>query len=204
MAKVDSIIAENPDLTLDDLVTTRKINNDQKAQAQKKPALLQQLQQAEEQLSLYKNIGDWYDRKLQDRLHSQPQVQTQTEKPSFDAESAEQREKLESRISYLESRLKQKDEETAATLFSFKPRLLTLSRFLRAAAARRQNDADEDDVKTQAFEGVLLALYGGDSNAVFTAEKLINGSSDHVSAPDGTVLDLTCKSSPSYFILTAS
>ena len=49
MQKVDSIIAENPGVSLDDLVASRKINNDQKAQALKKPVLQVQLAQLEEQ-----------------------------------------------------------------------------------------------------------------------------------------------------------
>lgn len=183
MAKVDSIIAEHPDLSLDDLVATRKINADQRAQALKKPALLQQLNQAEEQLTLYKTVHQWHEDRLQ-------------------AEKARLELAMEQRVDEYEGRLrdlKGRNEQGSNSESSLKLRLLTLSRFLRAAAARRQSDADEKDVSTQAFEGVLLAFYGGDSNAAFAMEKLIEGSDDRVSAPDGTVLDLTCKWTMSHF-----
>jgi hypothetical protein len=67
---------------------------------------------------------------------------------------------------------------------------LTLSRFLRAAAARRQLEDDDSDL-TKAFEGALLQVYGGDAAAVMAAEKLIDGADDGVPSTEGVVLDVT-------------
>jgi hypothetical protein len=68
-----------------------------------------------------------------------------------------------------------------------------LSRFLRAAAARRQLEDDDTDV-TKAFEGALLLVYGGDASAVTAAEKLIQGSEDTVPSTEGVPLSVTCMS----------
>lgn len=73
-----------------------------------------------------------------------------------------------------------------------KEKLLTLSRFLRAAAARRQLEDDDSDL-TKAFEGALLQVYGGDAAAVMAAEKLIDGASDGVPSTEGVVLGITCR-----------
>ena len=56
--KVDSIIAANPGVSLDDLLASKKINADQKAQAERKPGLQAQLAQYEEQYTNYKKYGD--------------------------------------------------------------------------------------------------------------------------------------------------
>jgi hypothetical protein len=71
-----------------------------------------------------------------------------------------------------------------------KDKLLTLSRFLRAAAARRQLEDDDSDL-TKAFEGALLQVYGGDAAAVMAAEKLINGADDGVPSTEGVILSVT-------------
>jgi hypothetical protein len=73
-----------------------------------------------------------------------------------------------------------------------KEKILTLSRFLRAAAARRQLEDDDSDL-TKAFEGALLQVYGGDATAVLAAEKLIDGTEDGVPSTEGVVLSVTCK-----------
>ena len=72
-----------------------------------------------------------------------------------------------------------------------KDNLLILSKFLRAAASKRQ-DGDETAPENRAFEGALLLVYGGDANAVQAMEKLIDGSEENVPATDGTVLEVTC------------
>lgn len=73
----------------------------------------------------------------------------------------------------------------------FREKFLTLSRFLRAAAARRQLEEDDSDL-TKAFEGALLLVYGGDAQAVAAAEKLIDGTDDNVSSTEGVALSVTC------------
>ena len=73
----------------------------------------------------------------------------------------------------------------------FCEKMLTLLRFLRAAAARRQLE-DDDSELTKAFEGALLQVYGGDALAVSAAEKLIEGAEDGVPSTEGVLLSTTC------------
>lgn len=77
-----------------------------------------------------------------------------------------------------------------------KDELLILSKFLRAAAARRQG-GDEMSAKNRAFEGALLLIYGGEASAVVAMESLIAGSSDKVSTVDQTPSEFTCEFSQS-------
>lgn len=72
-------------------------------------------------------------------------------------------------------------------------KLLILSKFLRAAAAKRQG-GDETSTENRAFEGVLLLIYGGEAEAVEAMERLLSGADDKVQAVDGGILsDFTCK-----------
>jgi len=171
MQKVDAIIAENPDVSLDDLVASRKINADQKAQALKKPGLQAQLAQFEQQLAQYKKFDQEYQQKIAQ------------EKESLQRLHADELEKLRDTL---------KAEADAASRKAFKEKFLTLSRFLRAAAARRQLEDDDSDL-TKGFEGALLLVYGGDAGAVSAAEKLIDGSDENVPSTEGVTLSVTCK-----------
>lgn len=87
-----------------------------------------------------------------------------------------------------------KAEATLEQKKAFREKFLTLSRFLRAAAARRQLEEDDSDI-TKAFEGALLLVYGGDAGAVGAAEKLIDGTDDNVPSTEGVPLSVTCASS---------
>ena len=171
--KVDSIIAENPGKTLDELLDSRKINGDQKAQAEKKPALKATLNQLEEQLEHYKKFDEDYQKKFA------------AEKASLDAAHAEELEKVKESASV---------ETMTEVQSTTKEKLLVLSRFLRAAAAKRQ-DGDETAEENRAFEGALLLIYGGDSSAVEAMEKLIDGSEDLVPTVEGQPSSFTCRSS---------
>ena len=73
-----------------------------------------------------------------------------------------------------------------------KDNLLVLSRFLRAAAAKRQ-DGDETSPENRAFEGALLLVYGGEVAAVAAMEHLIAGSEEKVPAVDSALSDYTCE-----------
>jgi len=86
-----------------------------------------------------------------------------------------------------------KDEAALEQKQAFRDRLLTLSRFLRAAAARRQSEDEESDL-AKAFEGALLLVYGGDPIAVAAAEKLIDGTDEQVPSTEGVILNVTCES----------
>ncbi len=73
-----------------------------------------------------------------------------------------------------------------------KDNLLVLSKFLRAAAAKRQG-GDENSPENRAFEGALLLVYGGELGAVTAMEKLILGSDEMVPTVDGVPSDFSCK-----------
>lgn len=71
-------------------------------------------------------------------------------------------------------------------------KLLTFGRFLKAAAARRQDESVEPDEEGRAFEGVLSNVYTGDLSAVDAIEKLIDGSEEKVRDFTGE-LNVTCE-----------
>lgn len=71
--------------------------------------------------------------------------------------------------------------------------LLTLSQFLRLAAARRSEEADAGLDENMALEGVLLNVYSGDENAVSTMLKLIEGSEEKTQSVSGEELQTSCK-----------
>ena len=83
-----------------------------------------------------------------------------------------------------------------------KDNLLVLSKFLRAAAAKRQG-GDETSPENRAFEGALLLVYGGEVGAVVAMESLIAGSEEKVPTVDQTPSDFTCKSLHPRLILTS-
>ena len=148
------------------------INADQKAQLEKKPGLVAQLEVYESQYEQYKKLDDEYQLKLG------------SEKASLLAAHSEELEKLKSVV-------RAEVEEEYKTLFTSK--LLTLSRFLRTAAAKR-SDEDNEAEDNQAFEGALLLVYGGDLSAVRAIEKLIDGSDEKVPGVDSQDTGFTCRS----------
>ena len=74
-----------------------------------------------------------------------------------------------------------------------KENLLVLSKFLRAAAAKRQG-GDETSPENRAFEGALLLVYGGEVGAVVAMESLIAGSDEKVPTVDQIPSEFTCMS----------
>ena len=153
------------------MLASRKINQDQKAQAQKKPALQASLAQLEEQIEQYKKFDEDYQKRMA------------AEKIAL--ESAHQDEMEAVRSTTIAAAKAEAQQEA-------KDNLLILSKFLRAAASKRQ-DGDETAAENRAFEGALLLVYGGDANAVQAMERLIDGSEENVPATDGTVLEVTCE-----------
>ena len=170
--KVDSIIADNPDSSLDELLAARKINQDQKAQAQKKPSLQASLVQLEEQISQYKQFDEDYQKRLSAEKSALESAHKDELRKVKDAAVAE---------AETQSRKEAKDN------------LLVLSKFLRAAAAKRQG-GDETSPENRAFEGALLLVYGGEVGAVVAMESLISGSEEKVPTVDQTPSEFTCKS----------
>jgi septum formation inhibitor MinC len=175
-AKVDSIIADNPGKSLDELVAERKINADQKAQALKKPSLQASLIQLQEQIAQYKK----FDQEYQARLNS--------EKVAL--QSAHEKEVETVRE---ETRKAAVDEAKREAEQLENDHILLLSKFLRLAAARRQEgQADTDEGR--ALEGLLLSVYGGDANACTAVHKLVNGVGEKVFSTEHTLVDFTCMS----------
>ncbi|KAF2033528.1 hypothetical protein EK21DRAFT_58425 [Setomelanomma holmii] len=171
MQKTDTIIEANPGVSLDDLVASRKINADQKASAEKKPGLQAQRAQLEEQYSHFQRYGQEQEEKFareKEILHKSHSSELEALRDTSKAEAVLEQKKL------------------------LKEKILTLSRFLRAAAARRQLEDDNSEL-TKAFEGALLQVYGGDATAVLAAEKLIEGAEDGVPSTEGVVLSVSCK-----------
>jgi hypothetical protein len=175
MAKVDAVIKENPDASLDELVADRKINADQKAQALKKPQLQSQLGQLEEQLSTFR------------RLEVEHQAQLAREKEQLVAAHA-----AELEAARREARDKGLAEAKAEALSRERDRLLLFTRFLAAAAIRRSREGQETP-ENRAFEGALVLVYGGNAVSVIAAQKIIDGSNDKLVGVDDVVTDITCK-----------
>ncbi|KAB8228726.1 hypothetical protein BDV23DRAFT_166838 [Aspergillus alliaceus] len=168
-AKVDAIIAENPGKSLDDLVAEKKINADQKAQALKKPALQGSIAQIEEQITHYKEFAAQYEQ----RLATQKTELERAHKEEVDA-------------------IKEKavSEANESSQTDLRQRLLSLSKFLCAAATMRRS-GDETSSLTRAFEGVLYQVYGGSHEAVNSMLKLIDGVDEKVVSVEGETLDIT-------------
>lgn len=175
MQKTDAIIAENPNTSLDDLVASRKLNNDQRASALKKPQLQAQLTQLEEQISQYRKVDSDY--------------QSQLARQREDLTTQHQRE-----IEKVKAEVKQEAEANSTK--EIRKHLLLFSQFLRAAAAKRTVDEDAEQDENKVFEGILLLAYGGDQKAVDVAIKLVNGSEEHAPSIDGSTLPVSCESFP--------
>ncbi|KAF1918012.1 hypothetical protein BDU57DRAFT_514539 [Ampelomyces quisqualis] len=169
MQKTDAIIEANPGVSLDDLVASRKLNADQKASAEKKPGLQAQRAQLEEQFGHFQKFGQEQENKFireRELLKKSHSTELETMRDTLKAEAVLEQKKV------------------------LKEKILTLSRFLRAAAARRQLEDDDSDL-TKAFEGALLQVYGGDATAVLAAEKLIEGADEGVPSTEGVMLGVT-------------
>ncbi|KAH8820430.1 hypothetical protein F5884DRAFT_764064 [Xylogone sp. PMI_703] len=174
-SKVDSIIAENPGKSLDDLVAERKINADQKAQALKIPSLKANLTQLEEQIAQYKKFDQEYKAKAQ-------------------AEKAEIEKSLNERAAKeLEEAVAAAKAEAVATAAQNQRKdLLLVSQFLRLAAIRRgDEEADANLDENKALEGLLARVYTGDDSAVTTMLKLIQGSDEQTASVTGEMLTTT-------------
>ncbi|KAL1306475.1 hypothetical protein AAFC00_005171 [Neodothiora populina] len=169
MSRLDAILAENEGVSLDDLVASRKINNDQREQALRKPGLQATLAQLEDQITQYKKV----DADYQSRMNTQHASLAASHKSEIEA---------------LKAQLQKEAEEKSKT--ELRKKLLTFSQFLRAAAAKRVIEEEADTEESKGFEGVLLLVYGGDEKAVDAAEKLIEGADDAVPSVEGQLLSV--------------
>ncbi|KAG9229000.1 hypothetical protein BJ875DRAFT_446360 [Amylocarpus encephaloides] len=173
-SKVDGIVAEHPDKSLDQLVAERKINADQKAQILKKPGLQQQLQQFEEQIAQFKK----FDSEYKAATHAE---KTEFEKSHTDRSSKE----LEQAVAAA------KGDATTSAREEQESNLLLLSQFLRLAAIRRGEDEDSELEENKALEGVLGRVYTGDSIAVATMLSLIDGTDEKIYSVNGDLLTVS-------------
>jgi hypothetical protein len=175
MAKVDAVIKENPDASLDELVAARKINADQKAQALKKPQLQSQLAQLEEQLATFR------------KLESEHQAQLAREKHQLAAAHAVELERATQ-----EARGAGAAGARAEAVARERDRLLVFTRFL-AAAAMRRNREDQQSQENRAFEGALLLVYGGNAASVFAAQSIIDGAEEKLVGIDDVETEISCE-----------
>ncbi|KAJ5476998.1 hypothetical protein N7539_007142 [Penicillium diatomitis] len=168
-AKTDAIIAENSGKSLDDLVNEKKINADQKAQVLKKPTLQASITQLEEQIGHYKQFAAQYEA----RIESQKATLEKTHQEELEAVRA--------------NAIADATESSSRVL---REQLLTLTKFL-CAAANMRHSGETESLESQAFEGVLFQVYGGNKKAVDSMVKLVNGASEKVIGVEGEALELT-------------
>ena len=166
-SKTDALLAEHKGKTVDELVAARIINNDQKAQILKKPALQEQLAQLEQQLDQYIKVDKQYRTKAAEDKAAWEQT---AEKAKADAVA----------------------EAKADFAKTQRTNMLLVSQFLRLAAFRREEESDPESDESQAIEGALLLLYAGDESAVDAILKLVEGSEDRILSVPGEQLQTTC------------
>ena len=169
-SKIDQIIAANPGKSLNELLAEKKINADQKYRVENKPNVEASIKNVEERLTHYK--------KFEDELHQR----YATEKKSTETTHSLALETAKEEA-YQKGRAEAKEE--------FRANLLTLSRFLRAAAEVRQTE--EKPVDSEAFEGALLLVYGGDETAVNSIERLFERSEEQIPSTSQIPSGYTCE-----------
>ncbi|CAP98428.1 hypothetical protein E8E15_000853 [Penicillium rubens] len=169
LGKVDAIIAENPDKSLDDLIEEKKINNDQKAQVLKKPSLQATVAQTEEQIGHYKQFAAQYE----DRLAAQKAALVKAHEEELEA-----------------VRNNAIADATEASKKTLRQQFYTVTKFLCAAAILRR-DGDAVSTESRAFEGVLFEVYAGNQSAVNSLLKIAEGADEKVNTVEGTTLDFT-------------
>nr|POF17784.1 hypothetical protein CFP56_13196 [Quercus suber] len=169
MVKTDAVVAENPGISLDDLVAQRKINADQRASALKKPGLVAHLVQLEAQITQFRE----FESDFKQQLHRQ--------KEQLIAQHENELEKVKESLTH--------DVSTTDDT-ELRQKLLMFSQFLRAAAAKRGIEDEITTDENQAFEGALLLVYGGDARAVDTAINIIEGSDEQVPNIEGLPLSI--------------
>ena len=138
----------------------------------KKPALQASLAQLEEQVAQYKK----FDQDYQSRL--------QSEKATLQASHEAELESV---------RVHAKEEAKAEAQREARDHVLLLSKFLRLAAARRQEgEVEPASAESKALEGLLLMVYGGDEGAVIASDKLARGVDEPILSTNGDPVDFTC------------
>ena len=166
-------------MSLDELVAAKKINNDQRAQLLKKPAIQEQIKAFEEQIKQYRQFGkDYEDRFAREKSGLQESHEAEINKIKLEA---------------AEQALAKWSEQQETDL-------LVLTQFLNAASSKR-NDDSIDDVEKAAFEGVLVKIYQGSTEAIVHMKNLVSGSDAKVTSIEGDELEFTCKLQPSPIVI---
>jgi hypothetical protein len=178
-AKAEKIVADNPSESLDQLVSSKKLNNDQKAQVLNRPSLQTRLTQLEEQLSQYRSFAQ----ELEERFNREKATLIQ----EHEAEVARLKEEAETKA---QEQAETKAQDHGAKSKDFEGSLKVVSDFLHAAASKR-SQLDESMDERRAFEGALLLVYQGNEASLSTLHNLIDGSDDKVLDTDGTPVDFT-------------
>lgn len=142
----------------------------------KKPALQTQLAQLEEQLAQLKK----FDADFQTRIAAEKEALEKNLVEKLEKEKADAVQEVT-------------DKAEADVKRTLHDSFLIVSQFLRLAAARRAEEADPMLDENQALEGVLLAVYGGDENAVSAMLKLVEGTDDKTLSTSGEQLETTCE-----------
>ena len=137
----------------------------------KKPALQASVAQLEEQVGHYKSFAA----SLADRFTGEKDRREKAHKEELEA--------LRKNVA---------EETTQANKKEFEEKLLSLTKFLAAAAAMRHAGESASN-ESRAFEGVLYQVYGGSSDAVASILKLVDGADEQIASVEGETLDVTCK-----------
>lgn len=175
-SKTETLIAQNKDKTIPQLIAAKIINADQKRQVDNKPALEAELARNEEHLAQVLKLEEEWRATL---TQAQQDVkQTLTEKHE---------EELAEAIAEVKAQAEAEAKQTLEDGF------LVLSRFLRLAANRRQEAEFSTEDRDLTTEGILLSVYAGDQSAVDVMVKLYQGTDDTTRSIDGTPLETTCK-----------
>lgn len=170
-AKAQSVVDDNPGVSLDDLVSQKKLNADQKAQMQKKPQLQSQVTQLEEQLTQFRSFAQ----ELEERFSREKATLVE----AHDAEVAQLKEEADA-----------KAHEHGIRSTTLQGGLKIILEFLHAAASKRSLLEDATDER-RAFEGALLLVYQGNEASLSTLQNLIDGTDDKVLDTEGSPVDFT-------------
>ena len=138
----------------------------------KKPQLQQQLVGFEEQLTQYR------------KMDADHQVQLAKQKEELTSQHQKEVEALKEDLH---------GQGKATEVLDLRSKLLTFTKFLRLAAAKRMIEEEKTTEEALAFEGALLVVYGGDDNAVETAVNIIEGGDDFVPNTEGVPTTVKCE-----------
>lgn len=169
VAKTEAIVNEHKGTSLDELVSQKKINADQKAQILKKSSLEDQLAQLENQhkviLDVIQDSETRFVKEKQDLVQSH---QAEAEKVKEEA-TRDSNERTKSKV---------------------REALHITCQFLHAAAFQRQRE-DVEEIERSAYETVLFRLYQGNNTALDTLSNVVEGSNEKIVENGGNVLDYT-------------